>query len=497
MRPIPKQRTPFLTRMSERLDDLIGVVSPRAALERKQYRFAYDVLDSHRLRRKRTSLTGTGNAQLTESVLKSLRQIAQDMSRNNPLAVKLLAIERNGVVGPGVQIQARTDTPSLNEDLEALWREYMVDQPCDITGRWNFPKYLRTYYLSYRRDGDAGTVYGDDWLQMVEGGQIGTPYGVRQPESYTIISGVAISKTTGRILGYYVGTPQPAAYGMISSTEYRKCGVDEFHYMGNSERSTQLRSAPALTPAIEWIDKLTDYMDAELVAARVQACFTVFIQRPDANPTAYTGGVHASGETDDGRRVEKIAPGMIEYLNPGEQIAAAGMNRPGQMFDSTCRQYLSMIGGSLCLPLMLVTLDFQGATYMNARIAYQKAQEAWEGEQEEVVKPFCRRTWRWFIDRMVRERQLPASTLKRDDLYRHEVLCNRWPYVDPYREAQADQLQLDNMTTTRKGICARQGTEWDEVLLELQREAEQIAAVRGEPGPPDEKPEGESDAVPE
>ena len=143
------------------------------------------------------------------------------------------------------------------------------------------------------------------------------------------------------------------------------------------------------------------------------------------------------------------------------------------MFDPFTRRMLSIIGRPLCMPLMLITGDFSGATFMNARIAYQKAQECWLTEQDDILKPFMWRTWRWFIDRMV------AQDLINDhpDKYIVDVQCNRWPYVDPVKEANGDKQQLENMTITRSIICNRQGFDFDDITEGRKREEETLKSA--------------------
>ena len=111
------------------------------------------------------------------------------------------------------------------------------------------------------------------------------------------------------------------------------------------------------------------------------------------------------------------------------------------------------------MPLMLITGDFSGATFMNARIAYQEARDNWKDEQNLVVRPLARRLWLHQVRRFI-----DAGDLKdREDWYACEVMCKRWPYVDPFKEAMADKQQLANGTTNRTMICARQGEDFYDV----------------------------------
>jgi len=455
-----RQHVTTARRTSEKLDNVIGVLSPRAAFNRKKYRFAYDAIDSGRTRKKRTGLGGTADKHLTEGNLNKLREICREMSRNNQLVKGLLKTERDGVIGSGVVVQARTKDEKLNEELEAAWMEEMVQRPCDVTERFNFNQLLRMLYLSYRRDGDAAVLFLDDKLQAIEGDQIGTPMGRTKDSAklFEVINGIAFSKKTKKVIGYYIGAPD--RWGYIKSASYNKYPAKIVHHMFDPERFSQSRGEPVLTPSVNFIDKLCDYIDAELVAAKVNACFSMFIAQGDANiPNPYTGGISDTGKDKDDNRLEKMEPGTIIYGNSSEDKAyGIGQVRPGQLFDPFVQRMLTFIGRPLCMPLMLITLDFAGATFMNARIAYQKVQEAWEAEQDLRVKLFVSRVWRWFVERHFKER---------DDIYRHEIICNRWPYVDPFKESKADDQELKNGTTTRTAICARKGMDFGEVTKNL------------------------------
>jgi lambda family phage portal protein len=405
-------------------------------------------------------LGGTGDTQLTEGNLYQLREIHREMLRNNPLAKGLLKTERDGVVGPAITIQARTEDDGFNDEIEAAWKEKMLDSPCDITGRFNFNSLLRMAYLAYRRDGDMALIFLDGKLQAIEGEQIGTPYVGEKPKNYDIVNGVAVTHQGGNVIGYYIGKPDK--WGYIKNDTFQKYPIEVVQHIFNPERFSQSRGEPALTPSINFIDTLCDYIDAELVAAKVNACFSMFIAQGNANmPGLYTKGISSTGKDEDDNRLEKMEPGTIMYGGPEDKAYGIGQVRPGQLFDPFVLRMLTLIGRPLCMPLMLITLDFSGATFMNARIAYQKVQEAWLGEQEVIIKPIASRIWRWFITNNFKERK---------GMFRHEIICNRWPYIDPWKEAMADEQQLFNGTINRTDICARQGRDFWEVTDQLDKE---------------------------
>ena len=132
---------------------------------------------------------------------------------------------------------------------------------------------------------------------------------------------------------------------------------------------------------------------------------------------------------------------------------------------------------------------------MNARIAYQKVQDAWLNEQNLLVKPFVSRVWRWKLESLIRRKVLT----RRDDWMDHEIICTRWPYVDPFKESKADEQQLNNGTITRTEICARQGRDFEEVTDKLDDEGKYRKGKllpQKQPKQTQAKTEGSSDAVP-
>jgi len=453
MRETSRKSNPFLRRCSMALDDVVGVLSPRAAMMRKSYRFGYDILDKHRSRKKRSEEGGTGDWHLSQEKLDKLREICRDLGRNNPLVKGIFRKLATKVVGTATKIQAKTDDEGWNQAAEQLWKEEMVNVSCDVTGRFNIHAYLKKMYYTYCRDGDMFTVFADEGIQAIEGDQVGTPYGKKKAEHFEVVNGVAVSKKTKKVIGYYIGRPNK--WGYIANESVQKYTADVVHHAFNSDRFSCSRGEPVLISAVDTIDKLFGYIDAELVAAKINACFPMMITTKDTSgqPPPFTKGVSSSGKDEFDRPLEKIDPGMIWHGEPGEKADAIGAARPTSAFDPFILRILMIIGQPVNLPLMLMTGDYSGATFMNSRVAYQEARDTWYDEQELVIKPFVRRLYLLKLQQWIQRKALS----EREDSGRFEILCKRWPYVDPWKEAKADEQQLKNGTTTRSVISARQG----------------------------------------
>jgi lambda family phage portal protein len=474
MRETSRKSDSFLRRASVALDDVIGVFSPRAAMMRRSYRFSYDILDKHRTRKKRSDAGGTGDWHLSAEKLDKLREICRDLGRNNPLVKGIFRKLATKIVGTATKVQARTEDKGWNQAAEELWKEEMVNVPCDVTGRFNIHAYLKKMYYSYCRDGDMFTVFADGGIQAIEGDQVGTPYGSREAKLYDVVNGVAVSKETKKVIGYFIGRPNK--WGYIANETTQRYTADVVHHAFNSDRFSCSRGEPVLISAVDTIDKMFGYIDAELVAAKINACFPMMITAKDSSghPKPFTGGVSSSGRDDDDRQLEKIEPGMILRNEPGETASAVGSTRPATAFDNFILRIMMIIGQPVNLPLMLMTGDYSGATFMNSRVAYSEARDTWHDEQDLVIKPFLRRLWILKVKHWIERKDLT----ERDDWARYEILCKRWPYVDPWKEAKADEQQLKNGTTNRTVIAARQGEDFKD-LTDQRAEEEKYLRERG------------------
>lgn len=459
-----------LDRFSERLDRLVGVIAP-AAMRRRienraQAKFAYEAIDQARQHIQQLSVTGGADVELTESALATLRNQARYLGQNNPLVAGILDTEADGVVGDSINVQARSSDEGWNQAREQLWSETMVDVPCESTGRFDFAQSVRLAFMSYRRDGDFFIIFRDDSVELVEGHQCGTPWGRQLGVAFTVTNGVARSNQTGEVLGYYIGRPN--VWGYIEPSGYQQIDAARVAHVFNPRRISYSRGEPVLTSAVTTIDLLGKFENATLWAAHIAAMMGVFRVKKDPSSIRqpYTQGNYPSGETADGRKVESIQPGQIADLEPGEDIKTVIPNQPSPVYRDFVNLCMMKIGRPLCFPLMLVTLDFAGATFMNARVAYQQAHEHWRMEQR-MLKRLARR---WYLWRTQRDIDAGLLGTPPADWQKHEIIFRGWEYVNPQQESSADEIDLRNATVTRGQILCRRGIDFREFMRQGIRE---------------------------
>jgi capsid protein len=278
------------------------------------------------------------------------------------------------------------------------------------------------------------------------------------------------------VIGYYVGKPNK--WGYIQPASFTKYTADQVQHIFDPDRVTYTRGEPLLTPSVQWFDKFGRYADAELVTSCVQACQGIFIGKksPESGlPSPVVHKPNSEVNAEDSLKRFQMAPGMVWEGEPDETVTNIGATRPTTVFGEFMNKVLTIAGRAAGMPLMLITQDLSGATFMNARVAAQMAQERWRKVQNRVQRPVSHwYTWQTGRDIAGDPDLRPAPK----DWRKHEVFFRRWPYVNPEQEAKADEIDLRNGTTSRTFICARTGRDYRDVVREQVRE-QQIEKEEG------------------
>jgi lambda family phage portal protein len=211
-------------------------------------------------------------------------------------------------------------------------------------------------------------------------------------------------------------------------------------------------------------------MEAELVAARIAACFSIFIKSESAYDKAYG----RKSDTENDKFIEELEPGMIEYLNPGEDISSFNPNRPGQQFDTFVEKTLRFIGAGLNIPYEIVLKDFSKTNFSSARAAILEAQKFFRSQQKFIAQRLCYPCWLWLADERFLRGEIAVADYfeRRLDYTKVKWIPPGWGYVDPEKEIAASKEAIDNNVSTLAEECAAHGRDWEEVLKQRAREEE-------------------------
>ena len=410
----------------------------------------------------------------TENADKSQRDLikarARYLENNSDIAEAAIGGIVRNVIGTGIKPQARTGDEKLNKQIEKLWKEWTRPENCDITGQQTFEE-MQAMLL--RRKVVDGEIFVKKVIQKGRGfpltlqiikSDLLSQYLLTAPKTGNVIrSGVELDNHL-KPLAYWMNKKTPDGY-----VEYdpERIPAGEMIHLWTRQQPDQIRGMSDLTPIIKRLKDTQDYLDAETVAAKIAACFSVFITTQTGAP----GTVGRVGQPKDPerKRLQSIRPGMIKYLAPGESVTTANPSRG----MASAKDYVAiqerLAGAGLGLSYELMSRDFNQSSFSAARQGMMEDRKTFEPMQQFVAAHLCTPIYQEWLDTCVLAGliDIPDYQKNRDAYQSVEWVTPGWAWIDPQKEVAADIEAIQNGGKTMAQWCAERGYDWREQLEQM------------------------------
>lgn len=458
------------------LDTIITAVSPSWGLRRIAARQALRYYQAGEVNRFSSSWLPVNtvdqeNMDKTERALICAR--ARYLERNSDMANSaILGIIRN-VVNTGIRMQARTENEELNTKIEALWNEWCRPGHCDVTGQQSFYEMQRMILRRKIVDGEILCKLVTDrkhglQLQLIRADLLDTNLMTVPNSQHVIRSGIELDPYL-RPIAYWIQKKDPLGYVTL---EPEQVPASQILHLWTKNHPDQIRGISDLAVSIKRIKDTDDYLDAETVAARIAACFSVFIVQNTPQLPGRPGMLHKDKED---KPTEKIRPGMIMRLQPGEDVKAANPGRSATTAADFVNIHERLIGSGLGLSYEMMSRDFNKSSYSAARQGNLEDRRTFRPIQQWMITHFCQPVYEAFLDQAVLSGKLPEirDYWTQPEKYRAcEWIAPGWQSIDPEKEAKADTLSMQNGMLTLAQQCAEHGSDWRDQLAQMAREKE-------------------------
>lgn len=484
-------------RINSAIDNFVGFFSPRAKLRRIVYRRAVEMASgaykgarSNRLNAGWLTSLGSADEDLLGD-LNRLRERSRDLNRNDAFAAGVTSTVTTNTVGTGIRPQSRIDAMMLDLDettaknlkrsCERVFEKWMPH--ADAGNRMDFFEIQRLADRQILESGEAlflltmvqepGRPYFLA-LDPIEPDRLDTPTGLSK--DFKIRKGVELGER-GEPIAYWIKKTHPGdfTYGQGNRDDYERIpAVNQFGrknvlHLFEVQRPGQTRGVPFFAPVMDYFKQLADYLDAELVAARVAACIALLVETDSAVDSA----AYASDEDDsDGKRLQGLSPGMIHHLQVGQKVTAFNPSRPAAPFDPFVMRILRAISTGLNLPYEIVAKDFSRSNYSNMRGALLQAYRYFKQRQIFLSTKLNHPVWCHLM-----EEAWLRGHLSFPDFYANYFEYTRalwvtpgWQWVDPMKEAEAAVLSIEKGLSNLSNECASRGDDYEEIMIQRARE---------------------------
>lgn len=488
--------------IGEMLDNLIGIFSPATAARRVHAR---KVLNNTKrsyeaARVDRSTASWVANSQSADRALYGeadrVRNRVRDLMRNNAYARGVRDALVANVVGCGIAPKpAIENDPERNKAILEKWNLWAEN--ADITGRLHF---YEMQALAVSELCDAGECLINKVslpfdhlggvplaLELIEAERIATETDVFQPRKglasgNQVRRGVEVDRA-GRAVAYWLYPTNPHDLGYSVTADAERIDAERIVHIFRQERIGQTRGISWLAPAVLRLRDLEMYLENELQASAVAACFAVNITTVDGGASWGSLNTPDGQESTDSNsdRLERLQPGAVTHTMPGEKVEVINPLRPNSSADAFLATMLRSIAVASGLSYELVSRDYSRTNYSSSRASSLEDQRRFRPLQKFLIWRLCQPVYRlWFRQACLAgdagEPGYEMFPSMADYIAAPEfwTKCNwrapGWDWVDPLKEVQAAALEVKEGFRSRGDIIEAGGGDLRETFTELAQE---------------------------
>lgn len=457
------------------LDNLITFISPERGARRMAWRSAveeirnYDAGNGSRLNA--GWRVSNYSAEMTDRGSREyVRARARDLERNSDIMNAIIWARKRNVIGSGFHLQAKTDNEELNTELERLWKKWCKARNCDVTGTQSLNQILRMAVT--RKHVDGGILFVKRYtkegmipfsLQMIEVDELDTMHTMPSNPKNRIVGGIEYNEYN-RPIGYWIRQYKIDGFS-IADPVYIKADDVIFYY--SKRRPSQIREMSDMAHTITRIRDTNEFITAVSVKERIEACLAVFIKK--ALPVSGLGRPATQSSEKkidyDGKR---LAPGMIQELNAGDEVFA--VNPSGQSADaaSFVKLHQKMVGAGQGLSYEATSRDLSEVNYSSARQGAIEDELTFV-EEEEWIIAILDEIYETFVISCVLAGlvQIPGFWSDKESFFLHEWIKMPKKWIDPLKEANATKTALNSGIKSYKQVAAENGMDWREQIDDM------------------------------
>ncbi|MEO1526727.1 MAG: phage portal protein [Planctomycetota bacterium] len=419
----------------------------------------------------------------SERAFLHMMERARYYERDEPVIGQGLSRLSANVIQEGFTPDPSTGSSDLNARLKDLWSEW-AEEPdfCHSEGEHNFHDMEELVFRSAIRDGDLFPLpLKSGSLQLVEGHRPRTPRRTRR----NVVHGILLDKMAKRQelwvskeeLGFHSSVDRVSdlqRYSFRDSDGYRQ--VFQVYF---PKRTSQRRGYTAFAPVSDTIGMHGDLQFTKLVQHQMASLIVLIRQRLQGE-IAGTGNGSRQGlgngtateevlKNNGIRKIPGIDAGLDVTARPGEKIEFNSSNIPNESFFSHANLLLTFIAINLDMPVAMLLLDASNTNFSGWRGTVDQARVRFRWFQRKLISQFHRRVYTWKVrqwlalDPMVQEFAAQSGVTP----LRHKWKVPGWPYIEPFKDSQSDNLQQERFLNSPRRIQGARGRDWEEIAPEI------------------------------
>lgn len=392
---------------------------------------------------------------------------SRELAKNcDTVAGYLDCMTRNVIGAQGFRLQCRAKDPETNARLESLWDDYqsraagMVTMDGFQSGRDLDILILRTLLIDgevfIRRVYDQSSRFGMRY-EVLDTLDVDYTYNEFAFRNGSMIRcGVKVDEHW-RPISYFIRENKTDQ--SYNTGERIECPAKDIIHLFRKYYPNQVRGITPLAAVAISINQAASYREAELVAARMQACNMAFYVKTQSGADLLESDVD-----DKGDYLSEMSPGQIDFAPEGYDVKQLANNHPNGNFGGFLKAVLRGACNALGISYNKCTGDYESVNFSSLREAALEDRSAWSELQSFLIE-----NWKdlqysdWIKAQLLFN--LNALDFKLTAEYSlHKFFGRTWDWVDPAKDIAAIESAIALGLTDHITEIEKRGGDVDETL---------------------------------
>lgn len=442
---------------------------------------------------------------IAEQHLDLLVRRVRSLVRDNPHLRNALLTVLDNAVDTGIFLLPNTGDIDTDKELKLRWSEFA--ERVDPSRRFGQAASQRSFIRELWCGGEAMPLFGyaepiagykgGPCVQIVARERVPMDQGVfstsRPLGENTIRHGVELDRLQ-RPVAYHVTDTDPSD-AFTAAVRTRRIGREDGTLCFFEEREGQLRGVPWPVAGVEVASDEDAFQEAYLLLARLAASISPIItgMSPPKNATPGKGGDVIRDA--NGKPIEYMEPGRLGYAPAGVDVKVPAANLPSPTMAQAIEVMLRRLSASLHISYEALSKDYSKTTYASSRQSQLEDRRGYRHLQAMVIChhdiPLYRRWLQFEVALGSLTLNAKARALYEGDpsaFFKVSAIAPGWEWVDPLKEAQAMDAELQMGVLSPQQACAALGRDWHDVTQQRLTAEKLEADMRAKMGLPPAAP---------
>jgi len=435
--------------------------------------------------------------------LESLRARSRSLAQNNPIMKHYLLMLENNVVGKDgmkLQVLGKDITGKLdiigNMAVQNAWADWSRKENCDISAKNNLRNILSIVIKSLAKDGeclirfvrdsaDKKNKYGFK-VQLLDVERLDLLLN-KELEDGFIRFGVEVD-LYGRPRAYWLRKfnvkDNSQISGVLLTNDYERIPVEDLKHIFLQESPEQTRGVPWTHSVMIYMEDLDDFNQACLLAAKVGAASSIYLERPAGTKTS-----DFADYEEDGDYIAEMGFGQIASLPAGAVMKSFEGKYPSDAYQIYTKRLMQQISGGLGLSHVFLGNDTEDLNYSTARTIVKSEREYYMILQEFLIDNLLDIMYEQWLSQALLNKQITyinggqtISTIgadKYDKFKNHTFIGRKWEEIDPQKEENATTVAYEQLRKPLSVILAERGLDLADTISQYKQDQEIINNILG------------------